>query len=46
MGGIKYHHVNELKTLGAKRIAVVTALCQAEDITRETERWVKAITED
>ena len=45
MGGIKLHHVKQLKSLGAKKIAVVTALCQAEDIAAETRRWIQAMTE-
>ncbi|MDH4322380.1 MAG: thiamine phosphate synthase, partial [Desulfobulbaceae bacterium] len=36
MGGIKFHHIRELTLAGARRIAVVTALTQAEDITAET----------
>ncbi|MFH1216622.1 MAG: thiamine phosphate synthase [Pseudomonadota bacterium] len=43
MGGIKFHHVNRLTTLGARRIAVVTALTQADDIAQETRRWIEAI---
>lgn len=43
MGGIKYHHIEELTALNAVRIAVVTALTQAEDIAAETEKWVRAI---
>lgn len=44
MGGIKLEHVPDLVEMGAKRIAVVTALTQAEDIALETGRWVQAIT--
>ena len=43
MGGIKLDHVPLLTGLGAKRIAVVTALTQASNITEETRRWVDAI---
>lgn len=43
MGGIKLPHVAGLTALGAKRIAVVTALTQADDIARETRRWIEAI---
>lgn len=43
MGGIKYGHLAELKALGAQRIAVVTALTQAEDIEAETRKWLAAI---
>jgi thiamine-phosphate pyrophosphorylase len=43
MGGIKLEHVPELVALGAKRIAVVTALTRAEDIAGETRRWVQEI---
>jgi len=43
MGGIKLNHVRELVARGAQRIAVVTALTQAEDITLETRRWLEEI---
>lgn len=43
MGGIKLEHVAELTALGAQRIAVVTALTQAEDIEQETRNWINAI---
>ena len=43
MGGIKLQHVPELVAKGAQRLAVVTALTQAEDIAAETSRWIKAI---
>lgn len=43
MGGIKFDHIKELITLGAKRIAVVTALTQAADIEAEARRWLAAI---
>jgi thiamine-phosphate pyrophosphorylase len=43
MGGIKFGHIDELVAHGAKRIAVVTALSQAEDIGSETARWSGAI---
>ncbi|MFO7607182.1 MAG: thiamine phosphate synthase [Desulfurivibrionaceae bacterium] len=43
MGGIKFNHIDELTANGAKRIAVVTALTQAEDIAGETGRWSEAI---
>ncbi len=43
MGGIKLHHVKELVRAGARRIAVVTAISQAEDITRETVRWKEEV---
>lgn len=45
MGGIKLDHVPALKALGARRLAVVTALTKAEDITKETQRWIKTISE-
>lgn len=45
MGGIKLGHVEELAACGARRLAVVTALTKAPDITAETKRWVKTITE-
>jgi thiamine-phosphate pyrophosphorylase len=43
MGGIKFDHINELARLGARRMAVVTALTQADNIRKETEKWVRAI---
>lgn len=43
MGGIKYHHIDELCRIGAQRIAVVTALTQAADIAVETRRWISRI---
>lgn len=43
MGGIKFDHIDELTANGAARIAVVTALTQAEDIAGETGRWAAAI---
>jgi len=43
MGGIKFEHIDELTANGAGRIAVVTALTQAEDIAGETGRWIEAI---
>ena len=43
MGGIKLDHVKELVGKGARRIAVVTALTQAENIAGETRLWIDAI---
>ena len=43
MGGIKFHHIQELTGVGARRIAVVTALTQAEKISDETTRWINEI---
>lgn len=43
MGGIKLEHVPQLVALGARRIALVTALSQAPDIAAETARWQQAI---
>ncbi|MBU0675320.1 MAG: thiamine phosphate synthase [Proteobacteria bacterium] len=43
MGGIKRNHIHELIKHGAQRIAVVTALTQAEDIAQETKIWIEAI---
>ncbi len=45
MGGIKKHHIPELVAQGARRIAVVTALTQAEDIEQETRSWIETIKE-
>lgn len=44
MGGIKKEHIKELTTRGARRLAVVTALTQAEDIQAETAFWHEQIT--
>lgn len=43
MGGIKLNHVPLLAAKGASRIAVVTALTQANDIEEETRHWIHAI---
>ena len=43
MGGIKFNHLEELTALGARRIAVVTALTKATDINAETANWITAI---
>ncbi|MFC1837466.1 thiamine phosphate synthase [Thermodesulfobacteriota bacterium] len=43
MGGVKHGHIHELAARGARRIAVVTALTQAEDIAAETRNWIEAI---
>jgi len=43
MGGIKLSHVDELLAAGAQRIAVVTAISQAEDISGETALWQQRI---
>ncbi len=43
MGGIKFGHLKELVSLGAQRIAVVTALTQAADIEAEARKWLAAI---
>lgn len=43
MGGIKFDHLEELTAAGARRIAVVTAISQADDIAAETRRWHRAI---
>jgi thiamine-phosphate pyrophosphorylase len=45
MGGIKFKHIAELTAQGAGRIAVVTALTQAEDIAAETKKWQVKINE-
>ncbi len=46
MGGIKHQHITDLTKLSARRIAVATALTQAEDIASETARWIKTIKEN
>ncbi len=43
MGGIKFDHLATLTALGARRIAVVTALSQAADIEAETRKWLAAL---
>jgi len=43
MGGIKYKHIDELTRVGVRRIAVVTAISMADDMTKETALWVEAI---
>ncbi|MCX5875010.1 MAG: thiamine phosphate synthase [Deltaproteobacteria bacterium] len=43
MGGIKKEHIPELTAMGAKRLAVVTALTEADDIAAETSAWLAAI---
>ncbi len=46
MGGIKKEHIKELTAHGAQRLAVVTAISQAEDIAAETSDWVRLITQE
>ncbi len=43
MGGIKFAHLDELLAAGARRIAVVTAITQAADMTAEIRKWIKKI---
>ncbi|MEN8199056.1 MAG: thiamine phosphate synthase [Thermodesulfobacteriota bacterium] len=43
MGGIKWTHLDELLAAGTKRIAVVTAISQAESISGETAHWQQKI---
>ncbi len=43
MGGIKLIHLEDVLIAGAKRIAVVTAISQADDIASETARWQQSI---
>jgi thiamine-phosphate pyrophosphorylase len=43
MGGIKADHINELCSVGVRRIAVVTAISKAPDIANETAYWIKEI---
>lgn len=43
MGGIKKEHIAELVSMGARRLAVVTALSEAEDIIAETGNWLAAM---
>ncbi|MCX5865150.1 MAG: thiamine phosphate synthase [Deltaproteobacteria bacterium] len=43
MGGIKKEHIPELIAMGARRLAVVTALTGADDIVAETRVWLDTI---
>jgi len=43
MGGIKLHHLDAILAAGAKRVAVVTAISQAEDMAAETAIWQQRI---
>ena len=43
IGGIKFNHIEELVGAGATRIAVVTAISKATDMTYETKRWANSI---
>jgi thiamine-phosphate pyrophosphorylase len=43
MGGIKLSHLDDLLHVGARRIAVVTAISQADDIATETAHWQQRI---
>lgn len=43
MGGVKVGHIQELCSVGVRRIAVVTAISEASNIAAETARWVKEI---
>ncbi|MFZ5776411.1 MAG: thiamine phosphate synthase [Thermodesulfobacteriota bacterium] len=44
MGGIKREHIPALVGMGARRLAVVTAITGAPDIAAETRAWVEEIT--
>lgn len=46
MGGIKLTNVEELLDAGARRIAVVTAVTQADDITAAVKTWRRKIGAD
>ncbi len=43
MGGIKLEHLDAVLAAGAKRVAVVTAISQAEDMVKETATWQERI---
>ena len=43
MGGIKLQHLDDVLAAGAKRVAVVTAISQAEDMAAETAIWQQRI---
>jgi thiamine-phosphate pyrophosphorylase len=45
MGGIKLQHLDAILATGAKRVAVVTAINQAEDMAAETAVWQQRIKE-
>ena len=44
MGGIKLNHLDDLLAADIKRIAVVTAISQADDMAAETQVWQQRIT--
>ncbi|MBU0961483.1 MAG: thiamine phosphate synthase [Proteobacteria bacterium] len=46
MGGIKFKHLDSLLSAGARRIAVVTAISQADNIAAETACWQQRIESD
>nr|MBF0221140.1 thiamine phosphate synthase [Desulfobulbaceae bacterium] len=46
MGGIKLNHVAELTAHGAHRIAVVTAITQAEEMATETRLWLDQLKQE
>lgn len=46
MGGVKKENIEILTKLGARRLAVVTALTKAADIKSETAYWHSAITKN
>ena len=39
MGGIKFHHLEELRSLGVKHVAAVTAFTSAADPAAEIRKW-------
>lgn len=43
MGGIKLNHLDSLLHAGSRRIAVVTAISQADDIAAETALWQQRV---
>ena len=43
MGGIKLSHLDDLLEAGVKRVAVVTAISQADNIASETALWQQRI---
>lgn len=45
MGGIKFSHIKHVVHCGARRLAVVTAISQAENMAGEVQRWQEKIAE-
>lgn len=46
MGGIKFGNIEELTAVGARRIAVVTAISSVDDMIAETASWIMKISDN